>query len=110
MQLAGVFDPLSLLIRSFSLAVYPALSSATNAGLDLLYAAPNQSVNAFGEAVAAAAKKLYLPFQQPFYEQGWFIGLLFLGVLGLNLFEQRFWCRYLCPLGALWESSPAGPS
>lgn len=101
MQLAGVFDPLSLLIRSFSLAVYPALSSATNAGLDLLYGAPNQSVNAFGEAVAAAVKKLYLPFQQPFYEQGWFIGILFLGVLGLNLLEQRFWCRYLCPLGAL---------
>ncbi|MBW2674039.1 MAG: 4Fe-4S binding protein, partial [Deltaproteobacteria bacterium] len=21
--------------------------------------------------------------------------------MGLNLHERRFWCRYLCPLGAL---------
>jgi len=27
--------------------------------------------------------------------------VLFLTVLGLNLVEKRFWCRYLCPLGAL---------
>jgi MauM/NapG family ferredoxin protein len=27
--------------------------------------------------------------------------LLFLVILALNLYRQRFWCRYLCPLGAL---------
>lgn len=101
MQLTGIFDPLSLLIRSFSLAVYPALSSATNAGLDVLYGAQAPAINSVGEMFADAAKKLYLPFQQPWYEQGWFIGLIFAGILGLNLYEQRFWCRYLCPLGAL---------
>jgi ferredoxin len=29
------------------------------------------------------------------------VGGLFLVILGLNLRERRFWCRYLCPLGAL---------
>ncbi|MEW6587115.1 MAG: 4Fe-4S binding protein, partial [Nitrospirota bacterium] len=28
-------------------------------------------------------------------------GTIFFAVLGLNLIEKRFWCRYLCPLGAL---------
>ncbi len=101
MQLAGIFDPLSLLIRSFSLAVYPALSSATNAGLDLLYGPQSSATSPLGEVVAKAVRKLYLPFQQPFYEQGWFIGLIFVAIIGLNLFERRFWCRYICPLGAL---------
>ncbi len=27
--------------------------------------------------------------------------LMLLGVLALNLVEKRFWCRYLCPLGAI---------
>lgn len=33
--------------------------------------------------------------------QWWTLGIPFLVVLGLNLVEKRFWCRYLCPLGAL---------
>jgi MauM/NapG family ferredoxin protein len=32
---------------------------------------------------------------------GWLIGLLFGGVLLLNLVYPRLWCRLLCPLGAL---------
>lgn len=31
----------------------------------------------------------------------WVIAIPFVLVLGLNLIERRFWCRYLCPLGAL---------
>ncbi len=31
----------------------------------------------------------------------WLIISMFVLVLGLNLIERRFWCRYLCPLGAL---------
>jgi polyferredoxin len=35
------------------------------------------------------------------YQGGWIIGGLFLLVLFLNRIRPRFWCRYLCPLGAL---------
>jgi len=31
----------------------------------------------------------------------WTIAIPLVLVLGLNLIERRFWCRYLCPLGAL---------
>ena len=33
--------------------------------------------------------------------QGFSIGLLFLGAIALNARKERFWCRYLCPTGAL---------
>jgi polyferredoxin/ferredoxin len=33
--------------------------------------------------------------------QWWWGALPFAAVLVLNLVERRFWCRYLCPLGAL---------
>src|SRR5512136_3028861 len=37
LQLTGIVDPISLLIRSFSLAVYPLLSYATSATFDAFY-------------------------------------------------------------------------
>jgi len=46
-------------------------------------------------------KKTLLAFQQPYYLQAGFLGSLFFLILSLNLIERRFWCKYLCPLGAL---------
>jgi MauM/NapG family ferredoxin protein len=40
----------------------------------------------------------YIPAQFSF---GWVFGVLFIGFLLLNLIYPRFWCRVLCPLGAL---------
>ena len=34
------------------------------------------------------------------------VGLLFFGLLALNGVEKRFWCKYLCPLGALLKLFP----
>jgi polyferredoxin len=42
-----------------------------------------------------------LSFKQPHFRQAFFIGLLFIVILVLNLRITRFWCRALCPLGAL---------
>ena len=36
------------------------------------------------------------------YDGAWLIGLLFFGALALNLVIPRFYCRFLCPLGALF--------
>ncbi len=36
-----------------------------------------------------------------FYEGAWLIGGVFLAALLLNLKTPRFYCRYICPLGAL---------
>ena len=41
------------------------------------------------------------PSTIPQYAQASLLALLFWGVLALNLLADRFWCRYLCPLGAL---------
>lgn len=101
LQLVGLMDPLSLLIRSFSLSIYPALSYSVSASFDIIYNSNIPGVVLISEAVYSLLKKSVLPFLQPSYLQSAFIGVLFLFILGLNLIENRFWCRYLCPLGAL---------
>ncbi len=101
LQLTGIVDPISLLIRSFSLAVYPLVSYATSATFDAFYNANIPFLVNVSEFIYSILKKIFLPFQQPFYLQSAFVGFLFLLILGMNLVERRFWCKYLCPLGGL---------
>jgi len=70
----GLIDPLPLLHRSVNLALLPLADN----GLGLLSGEPR------------------------FYASAWFIGVVFLGVVGLNLVMPRFFCRFICPLGALF--------
>ncbi len=101
LQPVGILDPLSLLIRSFSVSVYPLFNHAVRSGFDAAYAVNPAGIAALTEPVYAVLKNTVLSFNQPVYRQGVVIGMFFLLVLGLNLVEKRFWCRYLCPLGAL---------
>jgi len=101
LQPVGIMDPISLLIRSFSLSIYPLFNYAVRSTFDTIYAVNPAGIAAVSEPVYTALKKSVLSFNQAFYNQSVFVGVLFLTVLGLNLVEKRFWCRYLCPLGAL---------
>lgn len=101
LQLAGLFDPLALLIRSLSLAVYPLFRLATASVFDTLYGWQWPVLTDISEFVYGILKKSILSFHQPHFSQAVVTGLLFFGILALNLIERRFWCKYLCPLGAL---------
>jgi ferredoxin-type protein NapF len=43
----------------------------------------------------------YIPETQPHFRMNLLAALLFAGILALGLVSRRFWCRNLCPLGAL---------
>ncbi len=75
----GVLDPIALAVRSFSLSVFPALNYAF-------------------ERVFHVG---LLSLKQPHFRQALFLAAVFAAVLALNLRITRFWCRALCPLGAL---------
>jgi ferredoxin len=70
----GIFDPLPLLHRSVNLALAPLVDNR----LGLLSDEPR------------------------FYASTWLLGVVFLAVVGLNLVLPRFFCRFVCPLGALF--------
>jgi len=101
LQAVGIMDPLSLLIRSFSMSILPAFNYGARSFFDTIYATNPFGLATVSEPVYSALKKTVLTFEQLHYNQAVFIGVLFMAVLGLNLVEKRFWCKYLCPLGAL---------
>jgi len=69
----GLLDPIPLVTRSFQ----------------LLLSIADRSVN----FVSATPR---------FYEAGWLILLIFFTAVLLNLVIPRFYCRFICPLGALF--------
>ncbi len=51
-------------------------------------------LSAFGDAAAQFFTSLSL---NQTYQQGFFLGVIFIGAVLLNISKERFWCRYLCP-------------
>lgn len=99
--LVGILDPISLTIRSLGLGVLPALNYGFNALFDSLYRTGHQALRFTADALHFLFKDTLLSFRQPYFRQGFLLGLLFVGILFWNLRITRFWCRALCPLGAL---------
>lgn len=94
-----VLDPLTLLYRSFTAALWPAMDRLVTALETGLYRVPflSTTVVAFDSLV----RPVLLSTLPVYYRGALFIGLLLAGVILLNRFAGRFWCRYLCPLGGM---------
>lgn len=101
LQLTGTIDPISLLIRSFAISIYPLFEYTVRAFFNTLYVFHSGAAAGFSEPVYEVLKNSILSFQQPYLIQSAFIGFIFIVILGLNLVQKRFWCRNVCPLGAL---------
>jgi len=94
-------DPISLLFRSLTLSVLPALSVALTALLAILYRSGVPVLGLVADALRFLLQTSVLSFRQPHFRQAFFIGVIFVTLMALNLRVTRFWCRALCPLGAL---------
>ena len=100
-QLLAALDPMALTIRSLALSILPGINYAINAGLDALYRTHNGWLSFASDALHFILGQLVLSFKQPHFRQAFFVGLIFILLLALNLRITRLWCRALCPLGAL---------
>ena len=107
--IVGWMEPISLLVRSLGLSILPGTSYALRALLRVLEASrygleggrfgPVQSV---GSVLHFLFGWLFLiGLKQPHFRQGIWLGAIFIFLLALNFRITRFWCRALCPLGAL---------
>lgn len=101
LNLVGLFDPLSLLYRTLTLVFYPAFSyGVEKAGLVLYRLGPPATY--LSEPVYRLFKATVLPFRSPAYLLTFLTFVLFALIVAAERVDRRFWCRALCPLGALY--------
>ncbi|MCK4725678.1 MAG: 4Fe-4S binding protein, partial [Anaerolineales bacterium] len=94
-----VLDPLTLLFRTLTVSVWPLLNQLITTAETFLYRVTPlaRPISIFDTWV----RPDILPAEPVQYRQTWIFVGVFLGVIALNVIAPRFWCRYLCPLGAL---------
>jgi len=98
-QLIWLFDPIALLTRTFTAAIFPALAYLIDNSLTIL-----MGISWLESPVYDLYSQLHariLPLEPHFFQNGILFFSLFLGILLLGRISPRFWCRNLCPLGAL---------
>ncbi len=100
LNITGLLDPISLFFRSLALAVFPAIGNGIKEACDVIAGSDIKPLNLLGYGAEEIASPVF-GYGYPSFKTGWFIGALFLVILFLNRIRPRFWCRTLCPLGAL---------
>jgi len=91
----GLFDPLSIAARSFILVVH---SYVFHGLLAIVQAFPRMG----GGRGEAALRGLLSARADPIFQLQALTLAALLGLLALDLVRPRFWCRYICPLGAVY--------
>jgi len=91
-NIAGWFDPITIAFKSFALSLYPAVDWLLKGAFGMLgLRSLADSLNNIG----------LLDSNKVLFNGSIIFFLILLGILLLTLYKSRFWCRYLCPLGAL---------
>ncbi|MCH5276535.1 MAG: 4Fe-4S dicluster domain-containing protein [Desulfovibrionaceae bacterium] len=91
-NLAFWASPLSLTTRLYALVLHPLGLESIGQSLE--------AVSPLLEWLGVTDWLYELPESRHFLTAGW-TGLFWLALLGLELIRPRFWCRYLCPAGAV---------
>ena len=102
LPMAGYFDPFSILVRGLTLAVDPAINALATTFFTHTYQEAPGWVNSMTEPVYTFLKATILPFNQKYYDLAVLSLAILLLVFLLERLERRFFCRNLCPLGALF--------
>jgi MauM/NapG family ferredoxin protein len=100
LSLAFLMDPMALLTRFYTFFIYPVVITVINLIFDLF----RPLFQALGLVTLS-----HLHYPQPVFYMSAITLVIFGGIIALNRLVPRFWCRYLCPLGALLSLiSPLG--
>ena len=93
------FDPITIFTRATTLTIIPILDKTIYALESTLARVPLFANGVY--AFDAWLRPGILPQTAAIIQYSFIVGLFFIGLVSLNLIAERFWCRYLCPLGAM---------
>ncbi len=103
MPIIWIFDPIVLTFKFITVALYPALDRPLRA----IYSALDAKLydRDWWYNVNQFFNKFILPYHEPTYTDALLIILFVLILFALQWHHRRWWCKYVCPLGAFLRLS-----
>lgn len=96
---SGLLDPISFMYRGLALSIFPGLGALVDSASSFLADQP-KPIGYLGYMGPMLLNRIFGPGFLA-YKGGFLFGLLFTLILIINKKSPRFFCRNLCPLGAL---------
>ncbi len=100
-QMVGWFDPLSIATNAYTIVIHPYCVTLINSLFHYLHDFPLMSFVA--DRIHAFLKEILFALHAPFFRGHLIFLILFTVIVSLGLLYKRYWCRNLCPLGALFS-------
>jgi len=101
----AIFDPLVFFYRSLTTAVLPGVQWAAEETSTAVYRADphvgGAHLTTLTEPVYKLLRNNVFVVERQAFLGGGLILAIFLATLALNAYRRRWWCRYVCPLGAM---------
>ena len=99
--IGGLFDPISLAVRGLGLGILAALQYVGLRSAALAADTNAQALQHASDSAQDFLSRVLWTTGQSYYHQVWLILVVCVTLFFLNRVIPRFWCRALCPLGAL---------
>lgn len=103
LNLTGLLNPFSILVRGLTFSVDPVFYFGTTSVFTVLYHHAPVWINAVTEPLYSVLKVAVLPFRQVYFALALISAVLLIAVFVLERFGRRYWCRMICPAGALFS-------
>ncbi|MBN2099025.1 MAG: 4Fe-4S binding protein [Dehalococcoidia bacterium] len=94
-----ILDPITILFRMLTSGFIPGIDWMVTRSETYFYR--YDAFQGFLERFDGFVRGTLLPAAEPYFIPSIALIVVFMGILALNAVRPRFWCRYVCPLGAL---------
>ena len=98
-QMVGWFDPLSIVTNAYTIVIHPYFISIINSLFNFLHGF--YLISFVSDGIHSFLKEVLFATHAPFFRGHLVLLILFSAIIALGLFYKRYWCRNICPLGAL---------
>ena len=100
LQWAGWFDPLSIATSVYTASIHPYIVHIINGVFGYFSAIPY--IGSFFTVIQKFLQEILFAYHAPFFRAHGILLFVFILIISLGMVFRRYWCRNICPMGAIF--------
>ena len=97
----GLLDPICLVTRTFGTVIIPTISYTVISTAGTFISSDIPLLSPIGSLFLSSMQHTIVPYKALHFNSTFIFALIFIAIIISNRYITRFWCRSICPLGAL---------